>query len=283
MNIIEQNILLSSGKFEKEEKFWREKLRGDLELTSFSYDSEKKSGDKYEVAWMSESFQSELSNKIGNISNNSYFGSYIILLSAILYLLHRYRRLSDIIVGMPVFKQKVKSIMEKNLLPLTTIINDIDEINYKSYLMNIQDTVKSANENQNIPDGVIRRILSDNKNNNNDVLNTIVLLENIHDKDLVSDIKADTVFCFNIKNNEITLNVRYNSKVYREDSIKQIIKHTIKFLSIVVNNPEVKLIDICLLSRQEKDQIINEFNDTKTVYPRNKSVSELFEEQVKNK
>ncbi|MDF2882509.1 MAG: non-ribosomal peptide synthetase, partial [Clostridiaceae bacterium] len=33
----------------------------------------------------------------------------------------------------------------------------------------------------------------------------------------------------------------------------------------------------------EKDQIINEFNDTKTVYPRNKSVSELFEEQVKNK
>ena len=35
------------------------------------------------------------------------------------------------------------------------------------------------------------------------------------------------------------------------------------------------------MSKEEKNKILYEFNDTKTYYPKDKSVIELFEEQVK--
>jgi amino acid adenylation domain-containing protein len=52
-------------------------------------------------------------------------------------------------------------------------------------------------------------------------------------------------------------------------------------LQEVTGNLELKLSQIDILSQQEKTQVLFEFNDEKTMYPRNKTIHQLFEEQVK--
>jgi amino acid adenylation domain-containing protein len=56
--------------------------------------------------------------------------------------------------------------------------------------------------------------------------------------------------------------------------------HFLKILEQVLDNPEVRLTDIELLEEDEKQRILYDFNDTKADYPKDKTIHQLFEEQV---
>ena len=48
-----------------------------------------------------------------------------------------------------------------------------------------------------------------------------------------------------------------------------------------MENQDIKIADIDMLSKSEKDKILYEFNNTDTDYPRDKTIAKIFEEQVK--
>ncbi|WP_077853794.1 non-ribosomal peptide synthetase, partial [Clostridium beijerinckii] len=58
------------------------------------------------------------------------------------------------------------------------------------------------------------------------------------------------------------------------------INHYLNILKVIVENREIELKEIDILSEEERHQILYEFNDTKADYPKDKTIQELFEEQV---
>ena len=48
----------------------------------------------------------------------------------------------------------------------------------------------------------------------------------------------------------------------------------------ILEDKEIKLFDIEIISVKEKRQILYDFNNTQTDYPRDKTIHELFEEQA---
>ncbi|MCP4148961.1 MAG: AMP-binding protein, partial [bacterium] len=48
----------------------------------------------------------------------------------------------------------------------------------------------------------------------------------------------------------------------------------------MINNPDIKLDEIVIISEKEKQQVLYEFNDTYRGYPAEKTIHQLFEEQV---
>ena len=69
-------------------------------------------------------------------------------------------------------------------------------------------------------------------------------------------------------------------KPLRSD-IKNLSNHYLNILNAVLENEEIKIADIDMLSEEEKNKILNEFNNTQANYPKDKTVVQLFEEQVK--
>ena len=49
----------------------------------------------------------------------------------------------------------------------------------------------------------------------------------------------------------------------------------------IIENTEFRVKEVNILTEQEKRQILYEFNDTKADYPKDKTIHQLFEEQVK--
>jgi putative pyridoxal-dependent aspartate 1-decarboxylase len=78
----------------------------------------------------------------------------------------------------------------------------------------------------------------------------------------------------------LALKFKYNGNLYVEDKIKRIAKHLENIILEVVNNKDVTLSNINYLDTEEQVRILEEFNDTKTLYPKNKSCITLFKEQV---
>ena len=76
----------------------------------------------------------------------------------------------------------------------------------------------------------------------------------------------------------MTFNFGYNC--FAENMIKRIGQYFEKVLSVMIYEKGSKVIDIDILSESERNQILYEFNDTFAEYPRDKTVHQLFEEQV---
>ncbi len=81
----------------------------------------------------------------------------------------------------------------------------------------------------------------------------------------------------------ITIVIDYNAIMFSKEDIQLMCG---RFSTIIeqflkqIKNPEFKIADLSLLNRDEKEQILYDFNNTKVEYPKDRTIHELFEEQV---
>ncbi len=79
---------------------------------------------------------------------------------------------------------------------------------------------------------------------------------------------------------KLKLIVMYNPNEYVAEEIQRIPERIEKVLEAFILHPEAKIAEIEIITEAEKQQILGEFNNTRTAYPRHKTVVELLEEQV---
>lgn len=81
---------------------------------------------------------------------------------------------------------------------------------------------------------------------------------------------------------QLVLNIIYDNTHFNTDIINTILTHLETLLKNVINNPTTKLGELSYLPQIEHHQIITKWNETKTNYPHNKCIHQLFENQVKH-
>ena len=80
---------------------------------------------------------------------------------------------------------------------------------------------------------------------------------------------------------EITVAFEYSTDVFDEQAIEQLADHYRRLLQAVLKNPDQRLLQLPLLSDAERELPLKTWNQTRREYPRNQTVSRLFEQQVK--
>ncbi|MGB7293372.1 MAG: amino acid adenylation domain-containing protein [Thermodesulfobacteriota bacterium] len=78
----------------------------------------------------------------------------------------------------------------------------------------------------------------------------------------------------------LTGSIEYNKDLFNDTTIALMIDHFRILLEGIVGNPDQGITDLPILTGEEKQKILVEWNDTKREYPRAKCIHELFEEQV---
>ncbi|NEO49170.1 MAG: amino acid adenylation domain-containing protein, partial [Moorea sp. SIO4A3] len=72
----------------------------------------------------------------------------------------------------------------------------------------------------------------------------------------------------------------YNRDLFSAETISRMVSHYENLLSAAVETPERPVSQLPLMTEPELDQILVEWNNTKTDYPKDKCIHQLFEEQV---
>ncbi|NEN87373.1 condensation domain-containing protein, partial [Paenibacillus elgii] len=78
----------------------------------------------------------------------------------------------------------------------------------------------------------------------------------------------------------LVFNVDYRTHLFEETEIAGLIQHLLTIAKYMIYTPHQKISDLSLISEEEKHTILTLFNDTAAEYPREKTIHELFEEQV---
>jgi amino acid adenylation domain-containing protein/non-ribosomal peptide synthase protein (TIGR01720 family) len=103
-------------------------------------------------------------------------------------------------------------------------------------------------------------------------------LPSIDDKNTTS--KFDMTFFVYEEEEDVFVDIQYYTAIFKRETIARLARHFKKVVKESAANPTIQLKAIDILSQQEKQQLLFQFNDTKTLYPREKTIGELFEEQV---
>ena len=78
----------------------------------------------------------------------------------------------------------------------------------------------------------------------------------------------------------LSASIRFNTDLFDEASIARMAGHFQALLESVIRDPAATIGDLEILTAAERQQLLVEFNDTKTEYPKDKCIHQLFEEQV---
>ena len=92
--------------------------------------------------------------------------------------------------------------------------------------------------------------------------------------------KYDLTLFLTESGDEIGLEVEYCTDLFDEATIRRMVGHYQRLLEAMVADPSQPTSQIPMLTDDERQQILVEWNDTEMAYPRDRCLHQLFEEQV---
>jgi len=226
------------------------------------------------------SLSQDLSRIVREISNHSQASLYLFLLSAIAVLLKKYTRNSDLILGIPSLQVQPAADAVNRVLPLRANVSR--ELTFRELLLQVKHQVSNAYIHQTYPiDPLIRLLGLSQTQNRGALFDIVVLLEGLHDPDLVASLKTDLTITFAADGDCISGKIAYSDALFREDSVAAISRCYLNILESVAAHTEIKLSDIAYLNDGDLRQILDAFNDNHRVYPVDQTIQALFEKQAK--
>jgi len=95
--------------------------------------------------------------------------------------------------------------------------------------------------------------------------------------------KFDLTVYAEMKGDVLEIKFEYPAQLFKEETIRRYIHYYTKIISEVCNEPGKRILDIDILSSEEKHTILYDFNGVSTPYPWNQTVCKVFEDQVMKK
>jgi aspartate racemase len=80
--------------------------------------------------------------------------------------------------------------------------------------------------------------------------------------------------------NSLNASIEYRTDLFDAETIRRILDHYQNLLEGIAANPDVRLSELPLLTEQERERIVVEWNRTETEYLKQRCVHELFAEQA---
>ncbi|XBX10633.1 amino acid adenylation domain-containing protein (plasmid) [Enterocloster clostridioformis] len=284
----ENNI--SSCDYKNKKKYWKKVLSESLDYRTLFNNFYSRKEESYEVeslesVYVSKSKILEFCNKI----NCNPFSFYISCLNFVLVKLS-YR--NDIMIGAITSERYTESIknvagMFENILPLRNNVST--DLTVEEYIKEIQ---LNTNESLKNSDVLYEDILDLAQTNNNlfDILlryqqsyNCSLQLNelSVKTKEIIINSDYNINIFVNEHNNEFEIKLVFAKEFYDKNTVEVLIDLFTKAIFCFIDSERDIVKNVSLIDRSQKSRIIKEFNDTYAEYPREGTVAELFEEQVR--
>ena len=294
--INDEKKYLESSKFLKDKEYWNDIFKTVPEIATIP--SLKKSTNISSAGNRANfTFDISLVKKINEFCKANNISLYNFFMSVYSLYLGRVSNLDDFVIGTPIlnrtnFEQKNTVGMFISTTPLRVNLNH--ELTFVDFIKDISARTISLFRHQRYP---YQYILEDIRKKDSSIPNlyNVVLSYQItktFDEEsgvnysahwLTNGCCADDLQIHLLDlNNEGNLHVAYDYKTdkYTEQDIADLHARILTIVDQVMSNNDIILKNIEIVTPEEKHKILYDFNNTKVDYPKDKTIVDLFEEQV---
>ncbi|MET4143128.1 amino acid adenylation domain-containing protein, partial [Pedobacter sp. UYP1] len=297
-----QQAQLTGAGLNVHQQYWLDQFSGELPVLELPTDKVRPAMKTYNGSTISRMIGAEVTNGINALVHEQGSTLFMGLLAALNALLYSYTQQEDIIIGSPIAGREHSDLEDQlgfyvNTLALRTQFKGTN--NYKELLSLVKQVTMDAYAHQLYPfDELIEEldlqrdisrsplfdillILQNNEkvySSAKDELEHLSITEYKGGKHVIS--KFDLTFIFVEDEQGMQVVIEFNNDVYDERIINQLYTHFEQLLTAIIEKPLCPVNQLDYLTTKEKHQLLIEFNDTVKSYPKEKSIKNLFEDQV---
>ena len=282
------------------ENYWINKFKEtQFSQLNLPYDYKMAASRSYKGSKITNIIDEKEFRKIERYAKKIGASPYMLFISAYFILLYKYTGQEEIILGSPIANRDINETKRMIGMFVNNIVvkgNINSEETFQEFLNKMKEQILDDLSNQPYPfDMLVKKLGIRGDNSRNPLFDVMFTYQNkeenvlkLNDKE-VQVIEIDNnIAKFNlsleIKPKTHTINVEYCTDLFKKQTIERMFSHYMNVINSIIDDNNVKIKDISIISEEEKNKILYKFNDTKSKYPMNKSVIQIFEEQAnKNK
>ena len=288
---------LHNGDLNEAKEYWLNQFSDEIPILNMPTNFPRPSVQSFVGKKIYSIINSETFTKISDLCSSLGITPYMFLLSCYYILLSKYTSQDDIVIGSPIVGRDI--VETYNLIGMfvntLALRNKIDlSSTFKDFTLNVKETLLNAYKYQTYPfDELVRNLNLSRDASRKPLFDTMFTYQNNGYKSIEIDgIKAEyyipdtNIAKFDLsveavpQDDKINLTFEYSTDLFTEEFIKKMSNHYLNIINTVLNNINLQISNISMLSENEKNRILYEFNNTYKPYPKDKTIVDLFEEQV---
>ena len=285
-----------SDDIKEKEDYWVNKFKNsEFEQLNLPYDYKVTASRSYKGDRVTNIIDEKKFRKIERYAKKIGVSPYMFFISVFYILLYKYTGQSEIILGSPIAnrdKNEMKRMIGMFVNNIVTKANINSEETFQNFLNEMREQILDDISHQPYPfDMLVKELGIKTDNSRNPLFDVMFTYQNNQENILKLDNTETQIVEINnniakfnlsleIKPKSHTINIEYCTDLFKKETIERLFEHYINAIDFIMNDVNTKIKDIEIISNTEKNKILYEFNDTKMEYPKDKTITELFEEQV---
>ncbi|GEB34858.1 non-ribosomal peptide synthase/polyketide synthase [Brevibacillus parabrevis] len=294
-----QQEFSQSAAFHKQEAYWLQTFADDIPVLNLPTDFTRPStqsfaGDQYTIG-----AGKALTEGLHQLAQATGTTLYMVLLAAYNVLLAKYAGQEDIIVGTPITGRShadLEPIVGMFVNTLAMRNKPQREKTFSEFLQEVKQNALDAYGHQDYPfEELVEKLAIARDLSRNPLFDTVFTFQNSTEEVMTlpectlapfmtdetgQHAKFDLTFSATEEREEMTIGVEYSTSLFTRETMERFSRHFLAIAASIVQNPHIRLSEIDMLLPEEKQQILAGFNDTAVSYPLDKTLHQLFEEQV---
>lgn len=287
-----------TNSYKKQEQFWLEQFGNqEIPILDLTTDYPRSSNREMRGDKLKYEIDAEICRGVKKLAIEFKATIFMVYLAAYNILLQKYTGQEDIVVGTVIAKRNYRELQNV----MGALINQLALRNYPSsdkkfsdFLSELKVNTLKSYMNSDYPyDDLVTNLKLGGMEGSNALISTILEFQNHEDRvHEMGELKISSLEYFekgapcdiemDIVQSHGSLNVvlTYEASLFKRETMERMVKHYFNILKQIVENPDLRIRDIDMLSEEEKEMIFSQFNNTKCELPEYKTIVGLFEHQV---
>ncbi len=277
--------------------YWKEHLRGAPPLLALPADRPRPPVQSFRGALKQISLSRELTTKINDLNRREGVTMFMTLLAAFKTLLHRYSRQDDIVVGTSIANRNWIEIEKLtgffvNTLPLRTRFSG--NPSFRELLKRVRDVSLVAYAHQDLPfEKLVEELQPGRDLNHQAVFQVMFILQNapltsLELPGLTVELlqvhngtsKFDLLLSMIEQEGELHGALEYSTDLFEEATIDRMLRHFKTLLEGAVEQLDTPVSELPLLTPEERQELLYDWNSSLAPLPTENCVHEFFETSV---
>lgn len=277
--------------------YWKNQLKGRLPALELPVDHARPTAAQSPAAMQTVSLPPELAKKLNAFGQREGATLFMTLLASFHVLLNRYTGEEDIVTGSVVAGRPQVALEKLIGFFVNTVVLRGDltgDPSFRELLVRTRDLTLEALANQDLPfTKVVEELRPDRTPSRNPLFNVMFVLQNTPPKPArlaglavrareVESVTAkfDLILLLTESAEGLLATFEYNADLFERETVVRMLGHFQVLLEGIADDPERKISEYPLLTSAEREQVLVDWNRTETPYPRDLTITGLFEQQV---
>ncbi len=277
-------------------EYWKKQLVEVPAVHSLPLDFPRPTIKQYEGKQVTTRLSASLSKQLSDLSLQKNVTHFMLLHSAIALLFSRHSNHSDVVIGTAVANRARAEVTPLIGFFINTLVlrvsTDVDL--FDDYLEQIKQVNLGAQANQDIPfeklvehcnfprtseyTPLVQLMFTMNTTESHEINVPGLTFSTYAGGEPVA--KFDISISAEVRDEGIDISWVYDKSIFSEQKIIQLSNHLENLLNSIVSSKNAKVQDLLMLSANETNLLLNDFNKTEHAYPDNQLIHQLFEQQV---